>query len=64
MPNTAKSSLTPPGGHESGKPTKFRYIIVGLIVMLIAAGGVTALSVGIFDRPGPDQRAVEKAPAD
>lgn len=64
MPDIEETRLTPPGGHTGGNPAKFRFIIVGLILMLIAAGGITAMSVGIFDRPGHDQGSVEKAPAD
>ncbi len=43
---------------------RFRFLIVGLILMVIVAGGIMAMSAGIFDQPGPDQAAVEKAPAD
>lgn len=64
MPNRDQDTLTPAGGHEGGKPKNFRYLVGGLILMFLLGMVIMGASTKIFERPGPDQGATEKAPAD
>jgi hypothetical protein len=64
LPNRDQDTITPAGGHEGGKPNNLRYIVGGLIIMFLLAMAIMGLSTRVLERPGPDQGATEKAPAD
>ncbi|MFT4054606.1 MAG: hypothetical protein QM681_08875 [Novosphingobium sp.] len=64
MPNRDQNTVTPPGGHEGGKPKNLRYLVGGLILMFLLAMAIMAASTRVLERPGPDQGATEKALAD
>ncbi|EJU09374.1 hypothetical protein LH128_29310, partial [Sphingomonas sp. LH128] len=63
-PHRDQETITPAGGHEGGKPKNFRYIVGGIIVIFLLGMAIVGASTKVLQRPGPDQGATEKAPAD
>jgi len=49
MSITDKDLVTPPGA----KRPVLRFFVVGAIILLIVAGGITAVATGFFEQPSP-----------
>lgn len=64
LPHRDQDTITPAGGHEGGKPKNLRYIVGGMILIFLLGMAIVGASTKILQRPGPDQGATEKAPAD
>lgn len=64
LPHRDQDTITPAGGHEGGKPKNLRYLVGGMIVIFLLGMAIVGASTKVLQRPGPDQRATEKAPAD
>lgn len=64
MLNRNEETITPPGGHEGGKPKNLRYLVAGVIVIFLVGLAIMGASTKVVEQPGSDQAATEKAPAD